>query len=347
MIRNLKRGAPGVAMLALGAQSTLAQLPAFSGADGAGAFATGGRGGVVYRVTKLDKNYSDAGPGTLRYGLSDANFTVNGVVTPRTIVFDVAGTFWLGRYGAERGHDNGWDSNSRYNLGSNVTLAGQTAPGAVNIMGGLIKASGTNAIVRNITIAPGYGMRGFSKPEDGVFPTPGDFPDSYVYDAIDISGKNLMFDHITAVYATDETISANETADKITIQYSNISQSQNYPQGDAEAGQVRYTGHGLGSLLQAGSNMAISVHHNLYAHHKGRLPRVGSEVGTGAYNDFRNNVFYNWFDTAGTGASGQPSYNNFVGNFYRAGPGGDPSPAAPASSADRTPPARASTTPAT
>jgi hypothetical protein len=75
--------------------------------------------------------------------------------------------------------------------------------------------------------------------------------------------------------------------------------------------------------LQAGSNAPISLHHNLYAHLKGRLPRVGSEVGTGAYNDFRNNVFYNWLGTAGQGGGGQSSFNNFVGNYYLAGPGGD------------------------
>src|SRR5690606_10724821 len=228
-------------------------LPAFSGADGAAANVTGGRGGLIYHVTKLDLNMNDAGPGTLRYGLSDSNFTVNGAVQPRTIVFDVAGTFWLGRYGAENGHDNGWDATSRYNLGSHITVAGQTAPGPVYIMGGLVKANGTNAILRNVTIAPGYGMRNFSKPEDGVSPTPGDFPDSYVYDAIDITGTNLMIDHVSTAYATDETISANELANNVTIQYSNISQGQNYPQADAEASGITYTGHALGSLLQGGS----------------------------------------------------------------------------------------------
>lgn len=313
----------GAALLLGQAELAAQALPAFSGADGAAANVSGGRGGLVYHVTKLDKNYNDSGPGTLRYGLTDGNFTVGGVVQKRTIVFDVAGTFWLGRYGAENGHDNGWDTASRYNLGSHVTVAGQTAPGPVRIMGGLVKAGGTNAILRNVTIAPGYGMRSFSKPEDGVFPTPGDFPDSYVYDAIDITGNNLMIDHVTTVYATDETISANELAYDVSIQYSNISQGQNYPQGDAESGTVNYTGHAFGSLLQGGSNARISVHHNLYAHQKGRLPRVGSEVGTGAYNDFRNNVFYNWLGTGGSGASGQPSFNNFVNNFWLAGPGGD------------------------
>jgi len=298
-------------------------IPAFPGADGAAANVAGGRGGIVYHVTKLDRNYSHNEPGTLRYGLTDSNFIVNGQVQPRTIVFDVAGTFWLGRYGPERGHNNGWDTQSRLNLGSHVTVAGQTAPGPVYIMGGLVKAGGTNAILRNVTIAPGYGMRTFEDPAANppILPTPGDFPDAYVYDAIDITGTNIMIDHVSTFYATDETISANEQANNITIQYSNISQGQNYPQLDAEGGT--YTGHAFGSLLQGGSNSRFSVHHNLYAHQKGRLPRVGSEVGTGAYNDFRNNVFYNWLGTAGTGGSGQPSFNNFVANHYLAGPGGD------------------------
>jgi pectate lyase len=190
----------------------------------------------------------------------------------------------------------------------------------------VIKAGGANIILRNVTIAPGYGSRGFDEAERP--PAAGDFPDSYVFDAIDISGHDLIIDHVTTVYATDETISMNEQVTNATVQYSNISQGQNYPQADAEADGVRYTGHALGSLLQAGSNARISIHHNLYAHQKGRLPRVGTEAdaltvaGVGAFNDFRNNVFYNWFDTAGTGASGQPSQNNFIGNFYLAGPGG-------------------------
>jgi hypothetical protein len=298
------------------------RLPAFSGADGGARYASGGRGGIVYHVTQLDRNYSDASAGTLRYGLTDANFPPG---TPRTIVFDVAGTFWLGRYGAERPeYDNGWDTQSRYNFPNNVTIAGQTAPGPVIIMGGTTKPGGNNIIARNITFAAGYGMKSFNEP-DAVppkIPTVGDFPDSFVYDALDISGQNVMLDHLTTIYGTDETISCNELAANLTVQYCNIAQGQNYPQADAENPGV-YTGHALGSLLQAGSNAKISIINNLYAHLKGRLPRVGTEVGTGAFNDFRNNIFYNWFGTAGTGASGQNSFNNFLNNFYLAGPGGD------------------------
>jgi hypothetical protein len=286
------------------AATAAGQLVAFPGADGAGRLATGGRGGAVYHVTSLAGRYNDpnrSAPGTLAYGLSDANFTVNGVVQPRTIVFDVGGTIDLGS----------WDTQCRLNIGSNVTLAGETAPGGIAIIGGVIKVNGANSIIRNLTVAPGYGNRGIGA--DGM-------PDSYVYDAFDISGRNIVIDHCSTFFATDEHISANELADRITVQYTNISQGQNYPNLDTNGS---YTGHAFGSLFQMGSGAQLSVHHNLYAHQKGRLPRVGSSVGTGAINDFRNNVFYNWLGTAGTGASGQPSFNNFVGNFFLAGPGGE------------------------
>jgi hypothetical protein len=282
-----------------------AQLPAFPGADGAGQYATGGRGGVVYHVTTLDRNYSDSRPGTLRYGLDDLNFT-NKV---RTIVFDIGGAFWLGRANTD---SNGWDaSSSRYNFPANVTIAGQTAPGPVYIMGGVSKPSKTNLIIRNISFAPGYGVRGFQ--ENPSLPPTGILPTSYVYDAMDISGQNIMIDHASVFYATDEAISCNELANHLTIQYCNSSQGQNY------------NGHAYGHLLQAGSNCKISLLNCLDAHQKSRIPRVGSEVGTGAWNDFRNNVFYNWLGNGGYAGASQYSFNNFIQNFYLAGPGGDAS----------------------
>src|SRR5262249_42888914 len=144
-------------------------------------------------------------------------------------------------------------------------------------------------------------------------------PDSYVYDAINIHANNVMIDHVSAVFGTDETISADEFANNASVQYCNISQGQNYPQWDAEGGG--YKGHALGSLWQPGSNAVTSILHNLYAHQAGRLPRVGTEISkltfptVGGYNDFRNNVIYNWLGTAGSGAGSQPGQTNFVNNF--------------------------------
>jgi len=69
--------------------TVLPPLPAFPGADGAGRYVSGGRGGIVYHVTKLNSQLDDperTSPGTFLYGLSNGNFP-SGV--PRTIVFDV------------------------------------------------------------------------------------------------------------------------------------------------------------------------------------------------------------------------------------------------------------------
>ena len=159
---------PFIAPLVTSAQT----IPAFPGADGAAANVSGGRGGIVYHVTKLNSAIDDPqrnDPGTIRYGLNSANFPAG---TPRTIVFDVGGVFYLGRLPQPANNwdpnGNGWDAQSRLTIGgTNVTIAGQTAPGAgVIFMGGGLKPQGNNNIIRNITVASGYGLTGWWKPGD-------------------------------------------------------------------------------------------------------------------------------------------------------------------------------------
>lgn len=288
-----------------------AQLPAFPGADGAGKLVSGGRGGSVYHVTKLNCALDDPlrnTPGTLLYGLT----SVSGA---RTIVFDVAGVFHLGRMDALdwTSGGNAWDSTSRQGISANnITIAGQTAPGPVIIMGGTLKFSGNNQVLRNVTVAAGYGMKAFW--ETGTNPpTAGTIPTSYTMDAIEVDAKNIMIDHVDAIYGSDESISCNEIAENFTCQYSLSGLAQNYQD------------HGFGHLLQPGTDQKLSYIHNLDLHIRSRTPRIGSEVGTGALNDFRNNVNYDWGSGGGYSGAQQPSKNNFINNFYLVGNGGDTS----------------------
>jgi hypothetical protein len=298
-----------------------AGLPAFPGADGGGKFASGGRGGIVYHVTKLDQNFSDTAPGTLRYGLTDGNFP-SGV--PRTIVFDVAGTFWLGRYGAERPeYDNGWDAQSTYGIPQNVTIAGQSAPGPVIIMGGVTKSDSDNIVLRNLTFAPGYGMRGFNEPDKDppTVPTPGTFPDSFIFGAMEIEGQNVMLDHLTLLYGTAGTIWIRDQADNLTMQYCTIGLAQNYPQA-IQQNTSQYQGRGYGYTLEGGLNAKISLLNNLSAHLT--LPGwIYNIAGVSNFKDFRNNLTYNWHTRSFISPAGVQSYYNFINNFYLAGPGGD------------------------
>ena len=104
--------------------SASAQVPAFPGADGYGRYTTGGRGGEVYYVTSLEDTDT---PGTLRYGVTH--------LSKVTILFKVSGTIQL---------------NSSLNIrGSNITIAGQSAPGdGICLAGYPVSVSGSNVIVR-------------------------------------------------------------------------------------------------------------------------------------------------------------------------------------------------------
>ena len=127
------------ALLSVAVSGLHAQLPAFPGAYGFGANATGGRGGTIYYVS----NTNDSGAGSFRDAVSAPN---------RLILFSVGGTISLA---------------SAVSCSDNLTIAGQTAPGGgIAIIGHEVSFSvKTNEIVRHLRIRPGSIA---SSTEDGI-----------------------------------------------------------------------------------------------------------------------------------------------------------------------------------
>ncbi|MGC4016962.1 MAG: autotransporter-associated beta strand repeat-containing protein [Luteolibacter sp.] len=170
------------AALLLGQQSLHAQstIPAFPGAEGFGALATGGRGGDVYHVTNLNSS----GAGSLAYGIANAP------TAGRTIVFDVSGYI----------HVPG--SNLRMTQ-NKVTIAGQTAPGdGVGLKDGTFRISADDVVIRHLRF------------RHGKYGSGGDCID------LDSNSTRSVLDHISMQFSTDENMSSfSSPPENLTLQW--------------------------------------------------------------------------------------------------------------------------------
>ncbi|HEX8557077.1 MAG TPA: pectinesterase family protein [Pyrinomonadaceae bacterium] len=199
---------------------------------------------------------------------------------PRTIVFDVAGTINLA---------------TRLNVNKSfLTIAGQTAPGGgVTVAGHSTVVSGSHVVIRYMRFRMG----------DLNCPAVQD-------DALWVDkGTDVILDHVSASWSVDETLSVTES-NNVTVQWSFITESMKNSCHEKGA-------HGYGSLIRYGAGV-VTYHHNLYAHHDSRNPRLGDNVGL----DFVNNVVYNWGGESGYSGpaeEGSPRLN-YVGNYLVAGP---------------------------
>lgn len=239
------------------------ELPAFPGAEGFGYAATGGRGGEVYHVT----SYELTGPGTFH----DALTTVGD--TPRTIVFDISGEITIPQIIVRNK--------------SNITIAGQTAPGeGVTIRGNNIRfINCKDIIIRYLRFRMGSQH----------------FQDDTMYFE---NCENVIIDHSSFSWGTDEVLSIlskdynNPKSKNITVQWSIISEG--------------LLTHSMGGLIEMNT---ITMHHNLYAHNNDRNPKTKGQI------DFVNNIVYNWggYPYVAGGESGTKGYGNVVGNYFIAG----------------------------
>jgi hypothetical protein len=170
-------------LLIFSLQNTFAQQLAFPSAKGAGAYATGGRGGQVIHVTTLDWD----APG----GLKEAIQTQG----PRTIVFDVSGEIDATQEGAFAVIING----SNYD---DMTIAGQTAPeGGITIKTSYLMFQDVdNVIVRYVRFR-----------NEGIVIQVGTsqyLPDSFKY----LGGTDIIFDHCTFSHGMDQSATWGNTS---------------------------------------------------------------------------------------------------------------------------------------
>lgn len=247
--------------------SALAQGSEILAFPGAEGFGRFTTGGRGGRVIKVT-NLNDSGPGSFRAALLESG--------PRIIMFDVDGVIAL-------------ESDLELRNGD-VTIAGQTAPGGgIATKNHAFIVSADNVIIRYIRSRMGDEARAEN-------------------DAIDVrSGTNIIIDHVSASWSNDETLSVTQRyvpggevkhLTNVTVQWSIISESLNH------AGHEKGD-HGYGSLIQGSYGAKYSFHHNLWAHHQARMPRIGNyaaatEDPAGVIYDFRNNIFYDWGDGATT-----------------------------------------------
>jgi pectate lyase len=251
---------------------------AFPGAEGFGKFTTGGRGGKVLIVSNLN----DKGPGSFREAAEAKE--------KRIIVFAVSGTIHL---------------ETKLNIKSDVTIAGQTAPGdGICLADNSVILNGDNIIVRFLRFRLGdkYQRGGMVDGNGGDDAFGG------------VRRKNIIIDHCSMSWSTDEVFSI-YAGDSTTVQWNIISEPLNYSY-HFETGDKDYERHGFGGIW---GGRHLTAHHNLFAHCINRNPRFDGIRNAPEENvDYRNNVIYNWGGNsiyAGEGGS-----YNIVNNYFKYGP---------------------------
>jgi pectate lyase len=165
-------------------------FPAFPGAEGAGAYTRGGRGGRVLRVTTL-ADYNPKGQSPIEGSLRAA-LVAKG---PRTVVFAVGGNIEL--------------KTDLTIAEPFITVAGQTASGfGICLKGASLKIAAPQVIVRYLRVRPGdLGQREL--------------------DCISCRAQDVIIDHCSASWGIDETISTNGNSGNVTVSWCMIVESLN------------------------------------------------------------------------------------------------------------------------
>jgi len=268
------------------------QVIAFPGAVGMGGLSTGGRDPAadVYVVTSLGDTAPTTGgvPGEFRYGCEQTG--------PRFVVFEVAGNIVL---------EDEIEITNDY-----LTIAGQTSPGGVCISGWPFDVKNS----KHHTIRYMRFRRGAHRPAAD----PQTAGESVFVDSV----NNIIFDHCSMSYGTDETIQVTKQVHGSTFQSCIFSHPiRNTPGGEAEHALT----FNMSSKFAQGEftqKPEVSFYKNFFSQARGRHPQIKGEC----IADFVNNVMYHGFAKStpswekGSGGGWDDNrlpIGNMIGNFYQ------------------------------
>lgn len=273
------------AMLPMEAQEK--QL-AFPTADGYGKYATGGRGGKVYYVTRNDDcTDEELVIGTLRWALR------SGDDSPRTVLFNTHGTIYL-------------TSKLKMNH-PNVSILGQSAPGGgVCVAGYPLNVNQDNVIIRYIRFRAG------------------DIPNESLT-GLDIENcKNIIVDHCSITWSMEECLTAYDT-DYTTIQWCIVGEGL-YNSKNVKGDRAYATQWG-GEHSTMHHTLITNSHSRSPRFNGVRSQDKPNEHDLHVDSEFANNVVFNWSRHnsiyGGENASNESdAYNRvyMINNYYRPGP---------------------------
>ncbi len=252
--------------------------------EGFGSATVGGRGGKVFLVTTLE----DSGEGSLRTCVEASG--------PRYCLFRTGGTIVLQK---------------RLSIEDPfITIAGQTAPGGGITLrtangGDTLAIMTSEVILSYLTLRPGPGGEN--------------------HGAELCRNKNLLnnlvLDHLSLSWGTDEVLETWYAVEHVTIQWSLIAEAldcSTHPKGCHSKG-VMLGGPRKGEDSEEPGGKLISFHHNLMAHNGERNPLVK----TAGLATVINNVVYNpyWtFSHVDMEHQLVPVLANYLGNVFIEGP---------------------------
>ena len=266
--------------------TTMAQAPAFPGAEGHGRYVTGGRGGEVRHVTNLN----NSGAGSFRNAVSGDS--------KKIVVFDVGGVIAL---------------ESDVNIGANTTILGQTAPApGITLRYYTLKPQG-NVIIRFIR-----SRRGQEKNvNDGADAITGQHHTGMIFDHCSFSWS---IDEVASFYDNN-----NFTMQWCTIGESlnNAGHGKGaHGYGGIWGGKLASFHHNLICHVSNRSPRFNGARYNWNGYTGNKLYNQYKWANTlqAEMVDFRNCVVYN----CGNGCYGGPGGGlvNMVNNYYKTGPAG-------------------------